>query len=53
MTEVREDNDQADGDSRSGLVRVVQVVGALLATGFVLWFLFGVPAYILFGSLFD
>ena len=32
--------------------RLLQVLGAVLLTGFALWFLFGVPAYILFGILF-
>ena len=28
--------------------RLAQYAGAFIVTGFVLWFLFGVPAYILF-----
>jgi len=53
MTEVREDDQETETNSRAGIVRIVQSVGAVIATAFVLWFLFGVPAYILFGSLFD
>ena len=33
--------------------RIVQSIGAIIVTGFVLWFLFGVPAYLLFGFLFQ
>jgi len=28
--------------------RLAQYAGAIIVTGFVLWFLFGIPAYILF-----
>ena len=37
----------------SVLRRTLQYVGALLVTGFLLWFLFGIPAYLLFGMFFD
>jgi hypothetical protein len=33
--------------------RLLQVIGALIATGFALWFLFGIPVYVLFGSFFE
>jgi len=31
----------------------LQVIGAVLATAFALWFLFGVPAYVLFNNFFE
>jgi hypothetical protein len=34
-------------------MRIIQSIGAIIVTGLVLWFLFGVPAYILFGFLFE
>lgn len=37
----------------SKLVRVMQSVGAALVALGALWFLFGIPAYLLFGSIFD
>jgi len=33
-------------------VRIIQSIGAIIVTGLVLWFLFGVPAYLLFGIFF-
>ena len=33
-------------------VRSIQSIGAIIVTGLVLWFLFGVPAYLLFGIFF-
>ena len=34
-------------------MRIIQSIGAIIVTGLVLWFLFGVPAYLLFGFLFE
>ena len=34
------------------LVRALQMLGAGLVTLFALWFLFGIPAYLLFGTFF-
>ncbi len=34
-------------------MRIIQSVGAIIVTGLVLWFLFGVPAYLLFGIFFS
>ena len=34
-------------------MRVIQSIGAIIVTGLVLWFLFGVPAYLLFGIFFS
>ena len=33
--------------------RIIQSIGAIIVTAFALWFLFGVPAYLLFGFLFE
>ena len=33
--------------------RIIQSIGAIIVTGLVLWFLFGVPAYLLFGIFFS
>jgi len=33
--------------------RIIQSIGAIIVTALVLWFLFGVPAYLLFGFLFE
>jgi hypothetical protein len=33
--------------------RVLQHIGAAIATVFVLWFLFGIPGYLLFGMFFE
>lgn len=38
---------------RRKFVRVMQSIGAILITLFALWFLFGVPAYLLFGIFFQ
>lgn len=38
--------------SASLLVRVIQSIGAIIVTALVFWFLFGVPAYLLFGIFF-
>jgi len=35
-------------DRLSIVKRLAQYAGAFIVTGFVLWFLFGIPAYILF-----
>jgi hypothetical protein len=40
-------------DKPSGFVRVMQVIGAVCVTAFALWFLFGIPAYLLFGIFFE
>ena len=34
-------------------MRIIQSIGAIIVTALVLWFLFGVPAYLLFGFLFE
>jgi hypothetical protein len=34
-------------------MRILQSIGAIIVTGLILWFLFGVPAYLLFGFLFQ
>ena len=34
------------------LVRIIQSIGAIIVTALVFWFLFGVPAYLLFGIFF-
>ncbi len=34
------------------LVRVIQSIGAIIVTALVFWFLFGVPAYLLFSVFF-
>jgi len=33
--------------------RIIQSIGAIIVTAFVLWFLFGVPAHLLFSFLFE
>ena len=33
-------------------IRILQYAGAIIATAFALWFLFGIPAYLLFGIFF-
>ncbi len=38
---------------KSKLRRVLQAIGAVLVTLFGLWFLFGIPAYLLFGMFFE
>ncbi|MCZ6460453.1 MAG: hypothetical protein O6766_13955 [Gammaproteobacteria bacterium] len=38
---------------KSKLRRILQAVGAVVVTLFVLWFLFGIPAYLLFGMFFE
>lgn len=43
---------ETDADQPRKLRRVLQVVGAVLATAFALWFLFGIPGYVLFNSFF-
>jgi len=34
-------------------IKVLQSLGAAAVTLFALWFLFGIPAYLLFGKFFD
>ena len=34
-------------------MRILQSIGAIIVTALALWFLFGVPAYLLFGFLFE
>jgi len=34
-------------------MRFMQSIGAIIVTGLVLWFLFGVPGYLLFGIFFS
>ncbi len=52
---VDNDPDSPDQDKRpvSKPMRIIQYIGAALATAFVLWFLFGIPMYLLFGVLFE
>lgn len=45
--------DVSEHQKRSTLVRFVQSAGAILATLACLWFLFGIPAYLLFGIFFE
>ncbi len=44
----------ADVDARSipWYIRTIQYVGAAAVTLFALWFLFGIPAYLLFAQFF-
>ncbi|NOX49211.1 MAG: hypothetical protein GXP16_01575 [Gammaproteobacteria bacterium] len=35
------------------LVRILQSIGAVVVTIVVLWFLFGIPAYLLFDTFFE
>ncbi|MFT7653067.1 MAG: hypothetical protein ACI9UU_002176 [Candidatus Azotimanducaceae bacterium] len=43
-----------DSQSQPGkLVKFLQRVGALVVTIAALWFLFGIPAYLLFGTFFE
>ena len=53
MTTAYSENDQPVETRPSRLVRVLQSAGAILVTGFALWFLFGIPAYLLFGIFFE
>lgn len=45
------ENRKADPPA-SLLLRVIQSIGAIIVTALVFWFLFGVPAYLLFGMFF-
>ncbi len=38
---------------KSKLRRILRPIGAVLVTLFALWFLFGIPAYLLFGTFFE
>ncbi len=38
---------------KSKLRRILQPIGAVVVTLFALWFLFGIPAYLLFGMFFE
>lgn len=38
---------------KSKLRRVLQAIGAVVVTLLALWFLFGIPAYLLFGMFFE
>lgn len=40
-------------DQPSKLVKYLQRVGAFIVTLASLWFLFGIPAYLLFGTFFE
>jgi hypothetical protein len=53
MTSAYSENTQVEATKRSGLVRVLQSIGAMAVAAFALWFLFGIPAYLLFGALFE
>jgi hypothetical protein len=33
--------------------RILQYIGAVIVTVFALWFLFGIPGYLLFGMFFE
>lgn len=33
--------------------RILQSIGAIIVTGLVFYFIFGIPAYLLFGMFFD
>jgi len=53
MTSAASEDSQTDAAKPTGLVRVLQNTGAVLIAAFALWFLFGIPAYLLFGIFFD
>ena len=38
---------------KSKLRRILQPIAAVVVTLFALWFLFGIPAYLLFGMFFE
>ncbi len=52
MTSADQKNLDSDNVSETRPKRILQYIGAALATAFVLWFLFGIPAYILYSSYF-
>ncbi len=52
------DNNRADTTVKNTAdiplpLRIFQYIGAAAVTVFALWFLFGIPAYLLFGQLFE
>ena len=53
MTSACSEETQAARAKSTGLRRAMEVAGALLVTAFALWFLFGIPAYLLFGIFFE
>ena len=53
MTSACSDDTPPVTSKPSGMMRVIQVIGALCVTAFALWFLFGIPAYLLFGIFFE
>lgn len=52
MTSATNEGSKA-GQTPTRWVRIAQSIGAMIVTGLILWFLFGVPAYLLFGMFFD
>lgn len=53
-TEAEDERNKSNESSEaSGPRKLLERVVAVVATAGVLWFLFGIPAYLLFGILFD